>query len=299
MTTQAGVNPADAPVVNDDLPCAGCGYLLRGLDPAGHCPECNHPIDDSRRAQSLLPTRRAVRALTLGAAALAGAVFALPYAERLAYWDDFPRFGSFLLNRDGVKYLLTALLLLPATFWLTRADRLQPADAAAAARCRWTRRLALALPGALAGLAALMFLLLRARFGIAGNTVLLASYALAPVVVALLVILLLGILARQANRLPHGPRAWWVRVPQVLLGGVLMLDAVAWAHVTAARILLLYDVFTPPESRYVPAWLDRILQPVWWFTQVASGPLRLMTLVALIAYTVVVARRRRPRFTAA
>ncbi|MCC6360529.1 MAG: hypothetical protein IT450_17460 [Phycisphaerales bacterium] len=36
--------------VGDDVLCLGCGYMLRGLNPAGACPECGQPI-----AQSLGP----------------------------------------------------------------------------------------------------------------------------------------------------------------------------------------------------------------------------------------------------
>lgn len=33
-----------------DLSCTKCGYNLRGLDPAGRCPECNTPIAESRES---------------------------------------------------------------------------------------------------------------------------------------------------------------------------------------------------------------------------------------------------------
>ena len=33
--------------LSDELPCRNCGYILRGLDPAGNCPECGRPISAS------------------------------------------------------------------------------------------------------------------------------------------------------------------------------------------------------------------------------------------------------------
>ncbi|HLL89657.1 MAG TPA: hypothetical protein VK324_10155 [Tepidisphaeraceae bacterium] len=30
--------------IDRELPCAGCGYDLRGLSPGGHCPECGGPV---------------------------------------------------------------------------------------------------------------------------------------------------------------------------------------------------------------------------------------------------------------
>lgn len=36
-----------------DLQCIHCGYNLRGLQPAGRCPECGGPIEDSRQGHLL------------------------------------------------------------------------------------------------------------------------------------------------------------------------------------------------------------------------------------------------------
>ena len=50
-----------------DIPCARCGYDLRGLTPPGKCPECAFDLDASiRAAQSLdgglpVPSKRWVR----------------------------------------------------------------------------------------------------------------------------------------------------------------------------------------------------------------------------------------------
>jgi hypothetical protein len=46
-TTAAIAEAADPPppvaALDEDVPCAGCGYNLRGLEPAGRCPECGNP----------------------------------------------------------------------------------------------------------------------------------------------------------------------------------------------------------------------------------------------------------------
>src|SRR4051812_19244208 len=39
------------PPANDHLSCCGCGYLLRGLDAGGRCPECGESIARSIAAE--------------------------------------------------------------------------------------------------------------------------------------------------------------------------------------------------------------------------------------------------------
>jgi len=36
------------PAILRDMPCGTCGYNLRGLSPDGRCPECGHPVEESR-----------------------------------------------------------------------------------------------------------------------------------------------------------------------------------------------------------------------------------------------------------
>src|SRR4051794_37160487 len=93
MTLQADPKPATV-VTTDDVTCAGCGYLLRGLDPAGTCPECNHSIAASIEAHTALPARRVLRSLRRGAIAMliAVAAFDLPYT--FAYSDYRPSLGG-------------------------------------------------------------------------------------------------------------------------------------------------------------------------------------------------------------
>lgn len=40
----------------DDLLCEKCGYLLNGLPPEGHCPECGRPVAESTVASPRRPT---------------------------------------------------------------------------------------------------------------------------------------------------------------------------------------------------------------------------------------------------
>ena len=272
--------------VTDELPCAGCGYLLRGLDPAGHCPECNHSIAASIEAQKLLPTRRAIRALKCGAIAMIVAVAALDLPGQFAYSQYHPRFRATYLNPDGTRYLGMALLLLPAAWWLTRTEN-------APAGSRWQRRLIIALPLLLVFLAALMYVLLLGFRWRPTNGILLASYLLAPIVVAIEIILLFDILARRARDIPRGPKAWWMRVPQWLFGGLLLIDSLAWSTITCGRILQEYGLYQPPQGRYTPDWFDAIIQPVFTVNLWTRTPLYWLTLLALLCYTIVLFRSTR------
>lgn len=49
--TIAEPEPVDAG--SRDLACMRCGYMLRGLDPGGNCPECGFPIEHSMRGDWL------------------------------------------------------------------------------------------------------------------------------------------------------------------------------------------------------------------------------------------------------
>ena len=50
---QAGVTLDDHQAISEDLPCVGCGYLLRSLKPSGDCPECGRAVSDTTRVQRL------------------------------------------------------------------------------------------------------------------------------------------------------------------------------------------------------------------------------------------------------
>ncbi|MBL4700740.1 MAG: hypothetical protein JKX85_05715 [Phycisphaeraceae bacterium] len=50
---EAGVILDDQNAIAEDLPCVGCGYLLRSLQPDRDCPECGRPVGDTTRLQRL------------------------------------------------------------------------------------------------------------------------------------------------------------------------------------------------------------------------------------------------------
>ena len=50
---EAGVTLDEHHAICEDLPCIGCGYLLRTLSPMGDCPECGRMISDTTRVQRL------------------------------------------------------------------------------------------------------------------------------------------------------------------------------------------------------------------------------------------------------
>src|SRR5947207_5733226 len=82
-------------MVELDIPCERCGYDLRGLDPAGNCPECGEEVGASLRrwehAQRNTPDilecdPRWIRSVAEGAAI---AVLAFAIAVALAFAPDW------------------------------------------------------------------------------------------------------------------------------------------------------------------------------------------------------------------
>jgi hypothetical protein len=50
---QAGVVLDDQNRIDEDLPCIGCGYLLRSMSPDGNCPECGKAVSQTTQIQRL------------------------------------------------------------------------------------------------------------------------------------------------------------------------------------------------------------------------------------------------------
>jgi hypothetical protein len=240
--------PIIAPLVEDELPCVACGYLLRGLDEQGRCPECNHPVADSRAAQARMPTRRAMIWLAAAMGTLAVVVWTMPWAWRLAFLHLPRSIGSFSLNPDGTTNLLTGLILLLPAWCVHRAD-------SGPARPRAWRRATILLPLILILLAVAMHVFLDGFVSRPTNILLLATYAAAPIIVALEVLLLMGAIAQRTQEIPRGPTTRWLRLAQWSYGGFLLILALSWAPLTIARILLEFGIGNPPAAGS-PACVD-------------------------------------------
>ncbi len=98
-----------------DVPCAGCGYNVRGLSPLGLCPECGFaistslPLYEARRASLAPPDAPAARAGVEGAVVslLAFALMWVPAAAPAA-WYFFPYRNSPAGESPGRVALLAA-----------------------------------------------------------------------------------------------------------------------------------------------------------------------------------------------
>jgi hypothetical protein len=275
-------------VLQDDLRCAGCDYLLRGLDPEGRCPECNHPIRESLLAHANLPTLLKLWRLLFGILILVAILLGLPYVSQFAFSDYPARLVGFYVNREGVFYLLEGVLLLLPGWLLGRPD-------ARRGRAGW---IVLGLPATQIILAAVMLIFIR-FFSVWGNALLLFAYLLAPFVYSFQMILLLGLLVAHARPIPRGPRALWVRVAQWMLGFVLLIESATGLPVGVARILQQVGWMTQPEpQRYIPQWWDRILTPMWYVREYAYDPAVYFAVLVLLGYAYVIFRRMRMRAVA-
>jgi hypothetical protein len=115
--------------IDQDVPCLECRYNLRGLDPAGRCPECGHGNAQSLRGDYLHFSDRAwLKRLRLGAAlvVVGGPIWLLRVLH-----DDPPRAGEF------IRYLPPLLVALGS--WLATAPEprgRREGFSCARARCR-------------------------------------------------------------------------------------------------------------------------------------------------------------------
>ncbi len=156
-----------------------------------------------------------------GVAILMGILIVWPYVGQFAFSHYAPRhLGGVFVNPDGIRYFLFGLLLLSPAWLLGRVV------APRRSRVGW---FVVALPLTLIVLAGMMFYFFTPASLIWrwGNVVLLSSYALAPFVCTVELILLLDLLACHALLIPHGPRRRWIRLSQWMLGSVLLINNLA------------------------------------------------------------------------
>ena len=94
--SQPALEPADAGVLEQEIPCASCGYNLKGLQSNSICPECAHPIAASLNQdhEPLGPPREA-RWIWCGLWGAASSY--LVYALALAYFGYRLGMGLLLL----------------------------------------------------------------------------------------------------------------------------------------------------------------------------------------------------------
>ena len=144
------VAAAPAPL-QEDVPCARCGYDLRGLTAPGRCPECGFDIDASiRAARSLagglpLPSNRWVRQMTE-----AVVIALLPFVISML--------GNLIFGEPGgppgrLPYVVTMTILVwSLSSWSAwRLATLEPLEREMGGR----RRIAVALRGSAVGFIAL------------------------------------------------------------------------------------------------------------------------------------------------
>lgn len=120
-------------LVLDDVPCEGCGYVLRGLTVDARCPECNAPVAESLHDDRLVEIprrrlerlRRGMRIAELGLFAvmagllsqvtispLAGILRPHLSATVMTLAARGLRLGGFVLLIGGVASVVTAAILL-------------------------------------------------------------------------------------------------------------------------------------------------------------------------------------------
>ena len=234
---------------DEGMTCAECGYDLRGLPPDSACPECGRVIAESEAAA---PVRAWLPGFRRGVACLAGALLVLPFAEQAAYGRM--RWLGNRVNPDGLTYLLRALLLLPAAWWMTGAAPFLSRDP------RRLRPWLIGLTVAQLAAAALATALL--PFAAHGSVlVLLCTYALAPLPFIAEVALLLALLARPLRIVPGALPRWVVIPVACLFVASLLGPALGMAALNFARIGHIAHPLAPGET-YLPAPLNQLLNDV-------------------------------------
>ncbi len=110
-----------------DLPCAHCGYNLRGLPPEGKCPECGTAIAESLRGDLLSAAdpawlQRIYRGQALIYAGKVGLIFVFVFVRSSLLRAAWPAWGPVGEILGWVITGATSLLLLLGTFAATTLD---------------------------------------------------------------------------------------------------------------------------------------------------------------------------------
>lgn len=149
---RSGPAPIESPLAIElDIPCATCGYILRGLKTDASCPECHSPIAQSVVNNSLKSCDpRYTRALRFGAIIASASLFIQLAITSIAMFVFifFEIFGHNIQPPDWFQYLAwTAIFILPpftaggaifGWFLITTPD---PAAIATPADPSWRRTL--------------------------------------------------------------------------------------------------------------------------------------------------------------
>jgi hypothetical protein len=177
---------------------------------------------------------------------------------------------------------------------LRRAHVRRPSKGPSNLIARWSTFL---LPLILIVLAVLMFVLLihvQKILWFSTNVILLATYGLAPFVVALDVLLLFGGIARRIGEISQPPQRLWLRMVQWVYGGLLLLEAAANAPVTVSRILVELGLYRQPSPKsYLPDGWQVVLRPTWRVIAAATSPVMWIATIVLAGYAVAILRRAR------
>jgi len=237
-------------ITAEDLICIQCGYDLRTLPADSNCPECGRTITDSVRMGPLmrwLPGfRRGVTFLCLAF------IVGMPHIQRRIYDQAWDRFH---LNAEGASAVFFAFMFLPAAWFLTTPNVLRP-------KMRRARKsvLLLLIAQFVFGVCELRFFRHPWPFDRArGNHILMAAYALEPLVFVTLLWLLLEILYRSLPLLGNPIPRWLYRVAQWPLIYSRMGLAIFFGIVCVGRII--YEDVEPPGFRYLmPERLSRFLE---------------------------------------
>ena len=230
------------------MTCAECGYDLHGLPPDSRCPECGRSIPESVAAQPVIAWRPAFRRAVLF---LGIGLLAWPPLESAIYRHVLS-IREWSVNRDGLVYMVQALTLLPAAWWMTTpAPFLRPDP-------RRLRRVMVALTaGQVAGGIAAVILL--NMISPACTVALLTIYALTPLAYVAEVWLLLVLLARPLPVMPDALPRWAVTVVRWAMVFSLLGPALVMAVVMVARMNYVDRPLPPPRQNYLPPPWDTLL----------------------------------------